>query len=97
MEGCSSRTHGSYIEETEMKVLWQYRDANPEFGYLQALELEHYLLNMLSNFLVDILHGGAEKGEFVEVCPKGVNKGIVAMHILWNLKKRSLVKRLILS
>jgi trehalose 6-phosphate synthase/phosphatase len=29
MEVYSSRTHGSYIEETEMKVLWQYRDADP--------------------------------------------------------------------
>lgn len=32
MEVYTSRTQGSYIEETEMKVLWQYRDADPEFG-----------------------------------------------------------------
>jgi len=79
MEVYASRTHGSYIEETEMKVLWQYRDADPEFGYLQARELEDHLSNVLRNYAVDILHGGAEEGGYVEVRPKGVNKGVFAM------------------
>ena len=82
MEVYTSRTHGSYIEETEMKVLWQYRDADPEFGYLQARELEDHLSNVLRSFAVDILHGGMEEGGYVEVRPKGVNKGVVAIHIL---------------
>lgn len=87
MEVYTSRTHGSYIEETEMKVLWQYRDADPEFGYLQARELEDHLSNVLRSFAVDILHGGVEEGGFVEVRPKGVNKGVVATHILKNIPK----------
>lgn len=89
MEVYSSRTHGSYIEETEMKVLWQYRDADPEFGYLQARELEDHLSNVLRSFSVDILHGGIEEGGYVEVRPKGVNKGVVATHILKNVPKIS--------
>jgi len=89
MEVYTSRTHGSYIEETEMKVLWQYRDADPEFGYLQARELEDHLSNVLRTFSVDILHGGVEEGGFVEVRPKGVNKGVVALHILKNVPKIS--------
>ena len=89
MEVYTSRTHGSYIEETEMKVLWQYRDADPEFGYLQARELEDHLSNVLRSFAVDILHGGVEEGGFVEVRPKGVNKGVVATHILRNISKIS--------
>jgi len=84
MDVYTSRTHGSYIEETEMKVLWQYRDADPEFGYLQAKELEDHLANVLRNFAVDILHGGVEEGGYVEVRPKGVNKGVLAMHVLHN-------------
>lgn len=68
----ASRTHGSYIEETEMKVLWQYRDADLEFGYLQARELEDHLSNVLRSYAVDILHGGVEEGGYVEVRPKGV-------------------------
>jgi trehalose 6-phosphate synthase/phosphatase len=89
MEVYASRTHGSYIEETEMKVLWQYRDADPEFGYLQARELEDHLSNVLRTFAVDILHGGLEEGGYVEVRPRGVNKGVVATHILKNVPKIS--------
>ena len=84
MEVYTSRTHGSYIEETEMKVLWQYRDADLEFGYLQARELEDHLSNCLRGFPVDILHGGMEEGGYVEVRPKGVNKGVLAMKVIKN-------------
>lgn len=84
MEVYTSRTHGSYIEETEMKVLWQYRDADLEFGYLQARELEDHLSNCLRSFPVDILHGGMEEGGYVEVRPKGVNKGVLAMKVIRN-------------
>lgn len=82
MEVYTSRTHGSYIEETEMKVLWQYRDADPEFGQIQAKEIEDHLANVLRNFAVDILHAGMEEGGYVEVRPKGVNKGVLAMHAI---------------
>ena len=82
MEVYASRTHGSYIEETEMKVLWQYRDADTEFGSLQAKELEDHLAKYLRSFPVDILHGGIEEGGYVEVRPKGVNKGVLAMRVL---------------
>lgn len=82
MEVYTSRTHGSYIEETEMKVLWQYRDADTEFGSLQAKELEDHLSKYLHSFPVDILHGGIREGGYVEVRPKGVNKGVLAMRVL---------------
>lgn len=67
-----------------MKVLWQYRDADLEFGYLQARELEDHLSNCLRGFPVDILHGGMEEGGYVEVRPKGVNKGVLAMKVIKN-------------
>lgn len=82
MEVYTSRTHGSYIEETEMKVLWQYRDADTEFGSLQAKELEDHLSKYLHSFPVDILHGGIKEGGYVEVRPKGVNKGVLAMKVI---------------
>lgn len=89
MEVYTSRTHGSYIEETEMKVLWQYRDADLEFGYLQARELEDHLANVLRSYPVDILHGGMEEGGYVEVRPKGVNKGVFAMKVIRNFDRLS--------
>jgi trehalose 6-phosphate synthase/phosphatase len=82
MEVYTSRTHGSYIEETEMKVLWQYRDADTEFGSLQAKELEDHLSKYLRSFPVDILHGGMKEGGYVEVRPKGVNKGVLSLRVL---------------
>jgi trehalose 6-phosphate synthase/phosphatase len=82
MEVYTSRTHGSYIEETEMKVLWQYRDADTEFGSLQAKELEDHLSKYLRGYAVDILHGGIKEGGYVEVRPRGVNKGVLAMKVL---------------
>ena len=82
MELYTSRTQGSYIEETEMKVLWQYRDADIEFGFQQAKELEDHLSKDLRRFGVDVLHGGIEEGGFVEVRPQGVNKGVLAMRVL---------------
>jgi trehalose 6-phosphate synthase/phosphatase len=82
MEVYTTRTHGSYIEETEMKVLWQYRDADTEFGSIQAKELEDDLSKYLRSFPVDILHGGVKEGGYVEVRPKGVNKGVLAMRVL---------------
>jgi trehalose 6-phosphate synthase/phosphatase len=87
MEVYTSRTHGSYIEETEMKVLWQYRDADLEFGFLQARELEDHLVNVLRSFAVDVLHSGVKEGGYVEVRPKGVNKGVLAMHVIQNYPK----------
>jgi len=87
MEVYTSRTHGSYIEETEMKVLWQYRDSDLEFGYCQARELEDHLSNVLRSYPVDILHGGMEEGGYVEVRPKGVNKGVFAMKAIRNFDK----------
>lgn len=87
MEVYTSRTHGSYIEETEMKVLWQYRDADPEFGYIQSKELEDHLSNVLRNYEVDILHGGVEEGGYVEVRPKGVNKGLLSIHVINRMGK----------
>lgn len=93
MEVYTSRTHGSYIEETEMKVLWQYRDADLEFGYVQARELEDHLSNVLRGFPVDILHGGVEEGGYVEVRPKGVNKGMLSMKVIRNFPALSRVKK----
>jgi len=82
MEVYTSRTHGSYIEETEMKVLWQYRDADTEFGSLQAKELEDHLNKYLHNYPLDVLHSGRKEGGFVEVRPRGVNKGVLSMHVI---------------
>ena len=62
MEVYTSRTHGRYREQTESKVLWQYKDADPEFGALQSKELEDHLTSVLKSFNVEVLRGGGGGG-----------------------------------
>lgn len=73
------RTHGTYIEEKGSAMLWQFRDADPEFGYLQSKELEDHLISVLTPFSLEVLRGGGgDGGGYLEVRPQGVNKGAFA-------------------
>jgi hypothetical protein len=38
-------------------LLWQYRDADPEFGHMQSKELEDHLNGVLRGYPVEILRG----------------------------------------
>ncbi len=44
MEIFVRNTYGSYIEEYEHSLIWQYGDADREFGYMQSKQLEDYLI-----------------------------------------------------
>ena len=89
MQSYTARTHGSYIEETESKIIWQYKDAEPEFGVLQSKDLEDHLKNILRDFNVEVLTGGrGGAGGYIEVRPKGVSKGILLRKILETLSER---------
>ena len=77
MQVYTKRTHGTYVERKESMVLWQYRDADPEFGARQAHELHFHLQFVLQDFNVDIVNG---KG-YVEVRPAGCDKGRAAKAI----------------
>lgn len=37
--------------------MWQYRDADPEFGHMQSKELEDHLNGVLRGFGVEVLRG----------------------------------------
>jgi trehalose 6-phosphate synthase/phosphatase len=74
------RTQGTFIENKGSALVWQYRDADPDFGQRQARELHSALEDLLisHNFPVDVTRG---KG-YVEVKLHGVNKGAAATNIL---------------
>ena len=40
MEMFAQRTQGTYVETHESCLVWQYRDADPDYGEMQAAELE---------------------------------------------------------
>eukprot|EP00607_Mallomonas_marina_P007269 CAMPEP_0182418418 /NCGR_PEP_ID=MMETSP1167-20130531/2856_1 /TAXON_ID=2988 /ORGANISM="Mallomonas Sp, Strain CCMP3275" /LENGTH=1137 /DNA_ID=CAMNT_0024592623 /DNA_START=42 /DNA_END=3455 /DNA_ORIENTATION=+ len=85
------RTHGTYIEQKGHALIWQYRDADPEFGYLQSKELEENLSMALAGYGgVEVLRGGGVSDGYVEVRPSGISKGLFLEHILSLLKTRNL-------
>ena len=63
-----------------------FRDADPEFGYLQSKELEQHLKERMVVYDVEILRGGGVADGYVEVRPKGVSKGLFLDHVIEILK-----------
>jgi trehalose 6-phosphate synthase/phosphatase len=80
------RTHGTYIEQKGNALIWQFRDADPEFGYMQSKELEENLTSAMSGYLVEVLRGGGVSDGYIEARPAGVSKGLFIQHILALLK-----------
>eukprot|EP00742_Colponemidia_sp_Colp-10_P008648 GILJ01009382.1.p1 GENE.GILJ01009382.1~~GILJ01009382.1.p1 ORF type:complete len:1037 (-),score=136.84 GILJ01009382.1:160-3270(-) len=78
LEAYTQRTEGSFIERKGSALVWQYRDADPDFGGWQAKELTDHLEQVLMNFPVIVIAG---KG-YVEVKPRGINKGVMVEKIL---------------
>lgn len=59
-------TDGSSVETKESALVWQYKDADPGFGFSQAKELLDHLESVLANEPVEV-----KSGQFiVEVKPQ---------------------------
>ncbi|XP_031263126.1 probable alpha,alpha-trehalose-phosphate synthase [UDP-forming] 9 [Pistacia vera] len=71
-------TDGSSIETKESALVWQYQDADPDFGSCQAKEMLDHLENVLANEPAVVKRGQ----HIVEVKPQGVTKGLVAEKVL---------------
>jgi len=88
MDMFAQRTQGTYIERHESSLVWQYRDADPDYGEMQAKELEHQLADVLAPFsaTTQILRGeNPSRGGYVEVRPAGVDKGAFLKRLLVTL------------
>ena len=83
-----NRTPNTYIEDKGSARVWQFRDAEAEFGQGQAKELHSELEIALRNDPVDITTG---KG-YVEVKIRGVNKGAAVGQILAALQSEMNIK-----
>jgi trehalose 6-phosphate synthase/phosphatase len=80
------RTHGTYIEVKGSALIWQFRDADPEFGLMQSHELEENLKAVLVEHGVEVIRGGGVADGYIEVRPAGVSKGLFVQHITAMLK-----------
>ena len=83
----AERTPGSLVEEKPMGLAWHFRAADPEYGAVQANELQLHLKEMLSNMPVEIVPG--EK--VVEIRAHGINKGRIVPAIQTRLPGALLV------
>ncbi|OMJ88878.1 hypothetical protein SteCoe_9082 [Stentor coeruleus] len=81
-----SRTEGSSLEEKDCGVVFYYRETDPDLGSWQAKELISHLEILLKPFLneCEVSHGLG----YVEVKPRGINKGTTVFEILQELKRR---------
>ena len=85
MDMFTQRTQGTYIEKHESSLVWQYRDADPDYGEMQAKELENQLADAIAPFASkpQILRGeNPSAGGYVEVRPAGVDKGAFLNRLL---------------
>lgn len=80
------RTHGTYIEKKGNALIWQFRDADPEFGFMQSKELEEHLKEIMSHYAVEVIRGGGVSDGYIEVRPSGVSKGFFFEHALSGLR-----------
>ena len=70
----TTRTLGSFVQKKGSSITWNYSHADPEFGALQARELQYQLQGLLGAYPVVVRIG---KG-YIEACPKGIDKGVMA-------------------
>jgi trehalose 6-phosphate synthase/phosphatase len=74
LEQYQDSTDGSYIRDKKTSVVWDYRDADPDFGAWQAKELMDHLESVLVNDPVDVLWGSCH----VEIKPQGIGSAVKA-------------------
>ncbi|KAJ1550600.1 Trehalose-6-P synthase/phosphatase complex synthase subunit, partial [Cladochytrium tenue] len=77
----TERTPGSSIEEKEINLTWDYREADPEFGSWQAAELHVNLEKILSHLPVSVILGQ----KTLEVRPSMVDKANAVRAVLADL------------
>ena len=82
MDIYTQRTHGSYIEVKQSSLIWQFRDADHDFGSLQSKELEEHLADILSTHPLEVIRGSGIGDNFLEIRLSGLSKGLFLKHIL---------------
>jgi trehalose 6-phosphate synthase/phosphatase len=80
IESYVERTEGAQFVEKESSVSFMYRDADPDYGSLQAKELTSHLEIVLMHFM-DECEISSGLG-YIEVKQRGVNKGTTVYKIL---------------
>ncbi len=78
LESYVDRTPGSLIEDKTYSLVWHYRKADVELGWLRSLELVADVSNLIINQELEILEGN----KVIEIKVAGINKGIAASEFI---------------
>ena len=70
MQGYKNKTEGSFIEQKESSIIWNYKNTDLEFGQMQAKELHVRLAILFENLPIDIIQTKTS----VQVVPKELKK-----------------------
>jgi len=74
------KTDGADLREEEAALVWSYENTDPEYGEMQAGELEKYLQRLLRNYPAVVTKYVHSKK--IEVAPKSCNKYDATLRIL---------------
>lgn len=77
----TKRTPGSFIEEKEINMTWNYRNSDPEFGVWQASELFFDIENIITYMAISVVLGN----KTVELRPSTIDKASAARAIMSDL------------
>jgi trehalose 6-phosphate synthase/phosphatase len=93
MDVYTQRTHGTYIEQKGSAIIWQFRDADRDFGVMQSKELEEHLHEIVNTHQspLEVIRGGGIDDGYIEVRPEGLSKGLFLEHILSVLKSNGIL------
>lgn len=78
MDRYAERTPGALVEEKDYAAVWHYRNVAPELAFARNTSLRHDLLQALVNTDIGV-YGGHK---IIEVKPRAINKGMVALELL---------------
>lgn len=55
MKNYTAKTDGSFIEDRESMIIWNFKDSDPEFGAWQSRDLINQLDSLFSDLQIEVI------------------------------------------
>jgi len=79
MKDYQEQTDGSWIEDKEYGLVWHYENADPDYGEMQAREMQNHLLNGVGKSVSVMRY---DSNHILEVIPAQITKGWTAKEVV---------------
>lgn len=80
----NDRTDGAVIEDKEYAIVWRFEEADPDYGQMQAREMQKYLKEVIEKGMVDVVV--YDDNKILEIRPKGIGKGLTTSLLVQTLR-----------